>query len=619
MTGRPPATEAKCLLPVWGHRHVRQFLEFGLPTLLAPGNVPAVAAALPCEFVVATAHEDLATILKHPNWRRLAEICPARLEPIDDLISDASHATSLTLAYARLIRACGPAMVDCCFLLLVADFLLADGSLMAVLSRLRAGAGGVLAGNFQVAADAMAPHLAGPPGDRSLSPRALVRLSLQHLHADTSGAVVNAGFRQRPALNRLFWRVDGDTMLGRFYLAHMIGLRPEVTDFIVGSSCDYSFIPELCPSGNVEMIVDSDTYCAVEMQPSGNTAAIPGSPLDTGRLAADLSKWTTARHRRNAQMTVVFHADDIPAGAASIAAGADATIREIDGALSPIPRPHRDHPYWVGGLALHHATTGQLPEAELGYRPADRPATATGLPWRLRLAAFGRPPSVRPWHPRAPDFARARKALAGAERALVIAREPRTFAHWLRPVAKSVTALDVAHVLDGALSAEGFDACLIVLGDDALAACAALLATIAPSLTPDAAITVLVTRPPAEEVSLFAPADAGQALREGGWSTVCGYINAGPVRRAVQGRLSPLMRAAYDSAPALLPFHAVGWVALAAASYLCNLMAARPGARPGGWCSSVVLTVRRARPAADRAGMQTRRRSTGMMALCTIS
>ncbi len=34
--------------------------------------------------------------------------------------------------------------------------------------------------------------------------------------------------------NRLFWRVDENTLIGRFYLMHMICIRPEVTDFVVG-------------------------------------------------------------------------------------------------------------------------------------------------------------------------------------------------------------------------------------------------------------------------------------------------------------------------------------------------------------------------------------------------
>ena len=49
---RPPLAAVTLLLPVWGYRFVSQFLEFCLPTLLARGNIPAIAAALPCRFVL---------------------------------------------------------------------------------------------------------------------------------------------------------------------------------------------------------------------------------------------------------------------------------------------------------------------------------------------------------------------------------------------------------------------------------------------------------------------------------------------------------------------------------------------------------------------------------------
>ena len=34
----PPVEAVNVLLPIWGLRYVRQFLEFCLPTLLAPGT-----------------------------------------------------------------------------------------------------------------------------------------------------------------------------------------------------------------------------------------------------------------------------------------------------------------------------------------------------------------------------------------------------------------------------------------------------------------------------------------------------------------------------------------------------------------------------------------------------
>ena len=79
--------------------------------------------------------------------------------------------------------------------------------------------------------------------------RELMRWALDHLHPMTLANMVNFPLCHSTHTNRLFWRVDDNTLIGRFYLMHMICIRPEITDFVVGSSCDYSFIPEMCPSG----------------------------------------------------------------------------------------------------------------------------------------------------------------------------------------------------------------------------------------------------------------------------------------------------------------------------------------------------------------------------------
>jgi hypothetical protein len=101
----------------------------------------------------------------------------------------------------------------------------------------------------------------------ALPPRELMRWALNHLHPATLANIVNVPFSHNWHTNRLFWRVDGNTILGRFYLMHMLCVRPETTDFVIGASCDYSFVPEMCPSGNVEAIADSDEYLVVELQP----------------------------------------------------------------------------------------------------------------------------------------------------------------------------------------------------------------------------------------------------------------------------------------------------------------------------------------------------------------
>src|ERR1700704_5503956 len=72
---REPMSAAALLVPVWGHSFVSQFLEFSLPTLLAPGNIPAIVQDLPLRVVVLSSRADEPLIRAHPSWRHLQQLC----------------------------------------------------------------------------------------------------------------------------------------------------------------------------------------------------------------------------------------------------------------------------------------------------------------------------------------------------------------------------------------------------------------------------------------------------------------------------------------------------------------------------------------------------------------
>ena len=121
---------------------------------------------------------------------------------------------------------------------------------------------------------------------------------------------------------------------------HMLCVRPEVTDFVIGSSCDYSFIPEMCPSENVDAITDSDEYLVIEMQARTHESKFlrPG-PIEVIPLAKSLSEWTTIVHRKNASHSLFFHASDLPAEINDSIKKADVFIADVARHLSPKPQP----------------------------------------------------------------------------------------------------------------------------------------------------------------------------------------------------------------------------------------------------------------------------------------
>jgi hypothetical protein len=598
VSGRPEnkenITSVTFLMPVWGYRFTGRFLEFCLPTLLAPNNIPALAGELPCRFVLLSSENDEPVIRAHPAWQRLAQLCAVEIQLIDDLITHANHTATITLAFERALRQAGKAMRHTCFFFLMSDYLVADGSFKTVLATIRKGARGVLVGNFQVTAEDAAPLLRAASDRASpeiiLRPRELMQWSLAHLHPATAANIVNFGLSHNAHANRLFWRVDESSLIGRFYLMHAIAIHPEVTDFVIGSSWDYSFIPELCPSGNVTTITDSDDYLVVELQPrdyeSGNLR--PG-PIDATALAASLSFWATANHRANIERTLVFHAGDRPPNLPEIVAQSDAFVQSVRALLTTPPVSHRGHPYWVGSLAMSRWRSSRpLNRQDWTFVFNDRPPPSQlgAVLQQTRAKLFGFPPAVTRLHPWWPEYELPVKALnqvlSAKGRILMVAQDSGAYAQWVMQAAGDAVTIDSDELLQMPRVVYTplvgtFDACFLTASEGMLDTCDTLIGRVGPLLKPGGKIHVLVYNDrPLESASKFAAFFASQAarlLQPTAWIADVHYVESGrfrwSVRRAAEqllvnasvGMSGSLASAVLFGGPVLLATYLSSWTA----------------------------------------------------------
>ena len=610
---RPPPTAVKLLLPVWGYRYINQFLEFGLPTLLASGNIPAIAATLPCEFQLLTSAADAPIIAEHRAWQKLQSICQVKIVPIDDLITGDNHTTTITLAFSRAVRAAGVQMVDTCFINLCADYLFSDHALENVMKRMIAGASAVLAGNFHIVAEdglgALRRKIDPTRVELPISARELIRCGITYIHPATVANIVNFGLFHNEHTNRLFWRVDDSTLIGRFYLLHVVCIRPEVTEFVTGSSFDYSFVPELCPSNKVDVITDSDDYFVLELQTRNHEAnQLRPGPLGTTDLAASLTEWTTARHRENALSTLVFHAEEIPSTVDKISAEADAFIEGVTGELIAPPQPHRNHPYWIGAIMAHRRATGQpevseAAEPELGADTKPPPPSTLTLLWRLRMALYGTFPDFGVCHPYWPDFRmplqKLEELLAENKRALVISLTPGVYTSWLAKRSPTAVKMESARLLNmtdlqyQALFG-AFDVCLIYLTEREVRLGDVFIDRVAPLLKAGGVLLLVVKNTNFDETAVFGQSFAYHSVRFGNlalWLSEIHYISTTRWRAFVQHKIVQIGRMARRKRPLGLLAAAIFGPTLLVVSYLCNRRAAVGLATPSayGHCSSVFM------------------------------
>jgi len=352
-TDKPPVV---FLLAVWGEKYITNFFDFSLRSLLAPGNIPSMSQDYVCTFLFLTVRKNIPFFRKHPVFKQLTSYCRIEFIEISDLIFDGNYSATLTMAFERGMRSRGKKMCGTYFFFLVSDYIMANNSLRNLKRYMQAGYSGITTGNFLVVEEYLYQKLkdiihSDATGLLSLNAREMLKLAFPCLHPVSIAQTVTQPFIHAVHANRLFWKKDDNIIVGRFYLRHMLCIKPEIDHYLIGSSCDYSFIPEMCPSGNIAHIQDSDDYCVIEMSPFNYELRwISHGQFEIKKLAARLSEWTTYVHRLNAHIPIVFHSEDLRKFPHSTIEESAHFINAVEKHLSKNPQPVRGHFYWVSCL-----------------------------------------------------------------------------------------------------------------------------------------------------------------------------------------------------------------------------------------------------------------------------
>lgn len=398
----------RLVIPLWGGDYVRRFARFSLPSLLAPGNLPALAAACDLDLALLMPERDRRELAAAPAFAQLVKTVRLRDLPIDDLMVSRRgeapfYGLTLTRAYWRGVADVGDAMTETRFVFMNADFVVADGSLRSLATRIAAGHRVVLASNLRCVAEDMerplSAHLAPDGTVLSLAPRPMVALALRHQHPLQLAKIVDANLCHTIHPNQFFWQTDDETMVSHHYLYFPLCIHPERALPTVEGFCDYAFVPELCPTAESVAMEDSDEFCMFELQSRRTELELLriGTATPT-EVAASLSSWTTRGQREAAlRHQVVFHVGPLGEAAQRLGEVARAHMLALDRRLTPTPLHHLDHPYWVTATAACRPRRNES-------TPASGSAAAPGLGTKLRRLLWGTAPALRPWHPHWLDF-----------------------------------------------------------------------------------------------------------------------------------------------------------------------------------------------------------------------
>ena len=299
------------IVPVWGESYTRLFAEVSLPTLLAPGNIPALPHRERHVFSIYTTPDSRCLIESTPAFARLKEFIRVEFHPVRARVDQIGNPYDVQSdCYRRAIRHADA--VDKAIVFLTPDIVMSDGSLRG-LARIAASSAravigvGVRLDKAQVRDRLLAHHCSATGDAIAITPHALARLALKTLHPIAKAHMFHAEGEHLGPSN-LYWRVGSEGLLARCFHLHPFLVYPRVKNAPFAKSIDGDYLEAACPDpDDIHVITDSDEFSAWELSDADRRLPMVPRSLPL----ADLAKWvrdkTTQRHRGLIQKVIRLH------------------------------------------------------------------------------------------------------------------------------------------------------------------------------------------------------------------------------------------------------------------------------------------------------------------------
>jgi hypothetical protein len=249
---------------VWGDKYLDLFLNYCIPSLLAPGNLPSAPGR--CRMMVVTRAEDKPKITDHPHWKLLGKYAEQRIEVLNAEGGDwAAHRYEIiSVAHRRAYEmgfADGSAVGIVC-----PDNVYASGYVARLLGWLDAGKRLVLQFGLRAAYESLAPQLQHTNGVLTIPPRLMVRAALHHIHPLSWACLYdNPYFTRLPYL--MHWNVEGQGFLTRSFVATPAMAVPTRETAGFSATVDFDLERHMGPISDAEIVFvdDSDDLCTCEL------------------------------------------------------------------------------------------------------------------------------------------------------------------------------------------------------------------------------------------------------------------------------------------------------------------------------------------------------------------
>jgi len=281
---------------LWGEEFLGYFLDYCLPSLLAPGNIPALENKADSRFLIYTTAEDWAVMRGQPVFALLAkQIEPVWLEmkrPADDT----SKMRAMSEGHTALAQAMHRAGVYGAFV--YPDTVFADGVVAEAQRLAKAGKKVVLANCPRFANEGFLSALTTRGVQRTgqpmvLKPEALIALAIPHMHSETRRYEWEAPYFYSRSPVVIWWKVPGGGLL-----MHSTCWAPILVDYSALATHDTSTLQDWTIDGDYihrnfpdrSDVHASSTMTLISFTPESRLSYLPLTRLRTDYVSA-ISRW----------------------------------------------------------------------------------------------------------------------------------------------------------------------------------------------------------------------------------------------------------------------------------------------------------------------------------------
>ncbi len=175
------------VMVVWGDKYVDLLLDWALPFLLAPGNLPGLSNLRESKFLFITTRKDAERIRASEPFKVLSSLMPVSFPDAPWIEHNIPYYFKAARGHKEAANLAVEVGAYCVYL--APDFLLSDGSLRSLVQMARSGKDAVLVPGIRVCTETASEEIQRRYPDRpghalSIPPRSLVELCLRHIHAE---------------------------------------------------------------------------------------------------------------------------------------------------------------------------------------------------------------------------------------------------------------------------------------------------------------------------------------------------------------------------------------------------------------------------------------------------